>query len=117
MLPSDIKYRKFKEDLMKKFSISALVTIISLTFGSTVFATEPAAMTKTEPAMPTAKIKRIDINTATENQLKAVLGVRDEQAKKIIAGRPYTNRDQLKSKNIMPANDYAKIKRLIDAVC
>jgi competence protein ComEA len=57
----------------------------------------------------------LDINTAPEAQLKAIPGVGDTYAKKIVAGRPYTKKDQLKSKKIIPASLYDKIKGKIVA--
>ena len=62
-----------------------------------------------------AKAKLIDINTASEAELKAVPGIGDAYAAKIIAGRPYAKKDQLKSRNIMPGPVYEKTKDLIIA--
>lgn len=62
-----------------------------------------------------AKAELLDINSATEAQLKALPGVGDAYAKKIIAGRPYTKKDQLKTKNILPAATYDKIQGQIVA--
>lgn len=53
-----------------------------------------------------AKAAIVDINTATETELKTVPGIGDAYAAKIIAGRPYANKAQLKSRNIMPAAVY-----------
>ena len=102
---------------MKKFITTALAPIIALTFGTTVFAAEPAAEKKAEPVKQAARAKLIDINTATEAEMMAILGLGDEDANKIIAARPYAKKDQLKEKNILPADLYEKIKKLIDAVC
>jgi competence protein ComEA len=62
-----------------------------------------------------AKGKVVDINTATEAELKAIPGIGDAYAAKIIAGRPYAKKDQLKSRNILPAPVYEKTKDLIIA--
>jgi len=97
---------------MKKVMTTVLAIIIALTLGTFVFAADPQY-----PAKTAAKANLIDINTATEAQLKAILGVRDEEAKNIIAARPYANKEQLKTKNIIPVDSYEKIKKLIDAVC
>lgn len=58
---------------------------------------------------------KVDINSATEDQLKSVPGIGDAYAKKIIAGRPYANKSQLKSKKIVPDAVYGKISDLIIA--
>jgi len=61
------------------------------------------------------KAKLIDINSASEAELKAVPGIGDAYAAKIVAGRPYANKSQLKSRKIMPAPVYDKTKDLIIA--
>jgi DNA uptake protein ComE-like DNA-binding protein len=57
----------------------------------------------------------VDINSATEAQLKALPGIGDAYSKKIIAGRPYDRKDQLVSKNIVPQATYDKIAAMIIA--
>jgi len=61
------------------------------------------------------KQEMVDINTATEAQLKAIPGVGDTYAKKIMEGRPYAKKDQLVSKKILPKGVYDKIKDKIVA--
>lgn len=102
---------------MKKFITTILSPVIALTFGTVVFAAEPVAEKQTEPARQAARTRLLDINTATEAQLMAVLGVKDADAKKIIDARPYYKKNELKTRNIIPADSYEKIKKLIDAVC
>jgi competence protein ComEA len=60
------------------------------------------------PAVPAAA--KIDINTATADQLKAIPGIGDAYSKRIIDGRPYANKSQLLSKGILPSATYNKIK-------
>jgi competence protein ComEA len=109
---------------MQKCLATALALIFTLTLGTFAFAADtkapakpaaPAAEKKAETAKPAAKAEPVDINTATEEQLKAIPGVGDVYSKKIIAGRPYAKKDQLKSKKIIPADLYEKIKEQIIA--
>jgi competence protein ComEA len=57
----------------------------------------------------------IDINTASADQLKALPGLNDDDVRKIIAGRPYARKNQLKQKKIISAAVYDGIKSSIVA--
>lgn len=89
----------------------ALVLSGDLTFAADKKAAKPAAPAKTEAA----KQEPLDINTATADQLKALPGIGDAYAKKIIAGRPYAKKDELKTKKVIPGATYEKIKDKIIA--
>jgi competence protein ComEA len=73
----------------------------------------PAAESKMAPAA--AKDAKIDINTATKEELMAFKGIGDKYSDKIIAGRPYAKKDQLVSKDILPEATYKKIQAQIIA--
>jgi len=57
----------------------------------------------------------LDINTATPDQLKAFPGIGDAYSKRIIDGRPYTAKNQLVTRGILPQATYNKIKDQIIA--
>ena len=57
----------------------------------------------------------IDLNSATVDQLKALPGIGDAYAKKIVAGRPYKRKDELVQKKIVPQTTYDKFKNQIVA--
>jgi DNA uptake protein ComE-like DNA-binding protein len=95
--------------------LCALIMASSLTFGQTpapkAKPAKPAetAVKKEAPAKPAAKQELVDLNSATREQLMSVPGIGDAYADKIIAGRPYKSKAELKSKNIVPAAAYSKI--------
>jgi competence protein ComEA len=59
--------------------------------------------------------KQLDINSASEDELKQLSGIGDALSKKIIDNRPYARKDELVSKKVLPRATYEKIKDQIIA--
>ena len=71
---------------------------------------KPATATKAVTAAPAPTAQPLDLNTATPDQLKALPGIGDAYSKRIIDGRPYTMKNQLTQRGILPQATYDKIK-------
>jgi len=103
---------------MFKLFRSPLTLALALLLSAPVLATaQSSAKTAKATAKTTAAATadKLDINTATPEQLKAFPGIGDAYAKRIIDGRPYTAKNQLTTRGILPAATYNKIKDQIIA--
>jgi DNA uptake protein ComE-like DNA-binding protein len=93
-----------------RFARLILLAMLTVLFTPAAFAQKPgkpAPAAKAAEATPAAAL--VDLNTATEAELKELPGIGDAYSKKIIAGRPYANKTQLVSKKIVPQATYDKI--------
>ena len=59
--------------------------------------------------------KQLDINSASEDDLKQLPGIGEALSKKIVEHRPYKSKYELVSKKIIPNSPYSKIRELIIA--
>ena len=57
----------------------------------------------------------LDLNSATAAQLRALPGMGDNYVARVIAGRPYSAKNQLVQRGVLPEAEYERIKDFIIA--
>lgn len=81
--------------------------------------TSAKGASKTVTASPKSKAAaasgKVDINTASKEDLAKLPVIGDAIAAKIVAGRPYKTKRDLVTKKVLTTNQYAKVKDLIIA--
>ncbi len=75
----------------------------------------PAEKKEAAPAASKKQAELVDINSAGKQELMTLPGIGEELSQKIIQGRPYKMKTQLKSRSIIPDATYEKIAAKIIA--
>src|SRR5271156_1680331 len=99
--------------ICKKLLAGALPLLLTLCFLSTTGAAR--AVDAVAQAAMAAAADKLDLNTATADQLKTLTGIGDAYSQKIIAGRPYRTKLDLVHRKIISQAIYDKIKDQIIA--
>ena len=95
---------------MRVRSYRLLALLLLLTFAAGTPSLTPSVFAQVASAAAP-----LDINTATMDQLKSLPGIGDAYAARIVKGRPYTAKNQLTQRGIVPDATYAKVKDMIIA--
>ena len=100
---------QYRKHILKALMSAGLALVLATTLHAFA-ATGSSAQAKSSHAAMSSMSAPVDINTATVDQLKAVPGIGDVYASKIIASRPYASKSQLVSKGVMSQGVYNKVK-------
>jgi competence protein ComEA len=106
---------------MRKLSTMTFTAILAATLALAMIG-GAAAQSSTDSSMSAKASKavaamkeKLDINSASKDQLDAIPGIGGAYAQKIIAGRPYRTKRELVTKKVIPQSLYEKIKDQIIA--
>jgi competence protein ComEA len=96
-------------------TVSGTKKVASATANGTETAAKKTARTSKNAAGAVTGKGKLDINTATKDQLDALPGIGETYSQKIIDGRPYNAKNDLVRREIIPQSTYDGIKDQIIA--
>lgn len=102
---------------MRKTSILS-VLLLALSFAlaqTTALSQSTSASSSSSSKAAASSSEKLDINSATKEQLQALPGIGDAYSQKIVDNRPYRTKRDLVTKKVIPQSTYDKIKDQIIA--
>ena len=119
---------------MKRFTMAIAAAAIVAALAVSAFAQQGSTAQPATPATPAAEpakaapadkpahsskshaaMHKVDINSASREDLMKLPGITDAVADKIIAARPFKSRAELTSKKVLTAKEYAKVRAMVIA--
>ena len=99
-----------------------LIALVCASLASVSFAASPAPASApaghasvAKKSAPAAPVELVDINSAGRAQLKALPGIGDVEADRIISGRPYHSKADLAEREVIATGVYLSMKDRIIA--
>jgi len=113
---------------MKRSTLYAGIAAMLFCFSAGAFAAEETVESSKESAVAVkkkdkraakrqaaAKIKKVDINGASKDELMTLPDIGAAEADKIIAARPYGSKSWLATRNVLPQGTYDGLRGLVVA--
>ena len=120
--------------IMSAISIAAVVAVLAAAgaaraaAGAGATAPSPAASASALPGPPSAsaaaarrkppaaRVRLVDINSASKAELKTLPGIGDAEADAIVQNRPYQTKTELVTKKVLPTGPYLSLKNKVVAM-
>lgn len=104
---------------LRLLAVSVLTSFVAAAFvlaaASSVAGAQSASEAHPNPPRTPSTGAPLDLNTATPQQLKSLPGFGDAYVHRVIAGRPYSAKNQLVTRGVLPQSAYDRISSSIVA--
>ena len=91
-------------------------TALAATTPNPATGSPPTAAKAAQPAPQAPRPKLVDINSASTAELKTLPGIGDDEARRIVANRPYLTKSHLVTKKVLDLAAYDALRGRIVAV-